>query len=160
MYERKKRDSVRAGSASYVSRRHFSTICQSPPRFSSLLSSFYRALICIVSRRGHRRSQTAFVEHSLSPWKNGRARRERRAAYSYPPGANPGNSRCERQSADEWNVEANAIFPHTYTLLKTREFRPARRRGVRRTYPRILAVRADEQDFSHSINVARIIEQI
>lgn len=87
MYERKKRATAsarRAGSASYVSRRHFSTICQSPSTppsppplsrrfFFSLSSSFYRALICIVSRRGHtvRSQQTAFVEHSLSPGKMG-----------------------------------------------------------------------------------------
>jgi len=43
-----------------------------------------------VSRRGPRRSQTAFVEHSLSPGKMGERDETRR--YPYPPGANPSNS--------------------------------------------------------------------
>lgn len=86
------RDSVRAGSASYVSRRHFSTICQSPPFFFSPLSSFYRALICIVSRR----EQTAFVVSTVCrrAGKNGKSP-ENANAHLYLPLALSSPSECE-----------------------------------------------------------------
>jgi len=124
MYERKKRGSVRAGSASYVSRRHFSTICQSLPPPVFLLSSSV-----VLS---------GFNLHSVTPrapsladclrWaqfvagKNGRTRRN--APLPLSARRESKQLGCERQSAGEWNVEANAIFPHTAcALLKKREFR-------------------------------------
>jgi len=125
MYERKKRDSVRApGSASYVSRRHFSTICQSPPFFFSLLlSPFYRALICIVSRRGHRRSQTAFVEHSLSSGKNGGAGTSRAGARArssiLPARIQTTRLRTSRHGRMKRRSECNISTDDVYFIKKT-----------------------------------------
>lgn len=129
MYERKKRDSVRAGSASYVSRRHFSTICQSPPLPLLLPPPFFFSPLVVLS---------GFNLHSVTPRAPSLADCLRWAQFvvgekwasetrNAPlPLSSRRESRqlgCERQSADEWNVEANAIFPHTAYIKEIREFR-------------------------------------
>lgn len=103
MYERKKRDSVRAGSASYVSRRHFSTICQSLPFFFSplfVLSGFN--LHSVTPRAPSLAGCLRWAQFVAG--KNGK-RDER--ARSCPLGANPYGAQpgCERQNKDVWNVE-------------------------------------------------------
>jgi len=92
-------------------------------RFSSLLSSFYRALICIVSRRGHRRSQAA---SSLSTVRRREKWKRDEHERSCPPrressttGAQPGYKRQNTDGPGR-RCARTAIFPGATSALSRR----------------------------------------
>jgi len=126
MYERKKRDSVRAGSASYVSRRHFSTICQSPPFFFSPLSVLSGFNLHSVTPRAPSLAGCLFVEHSSSPGKMGsetsaRAPLSSSARIQHNQGAS--RLRTSKYGQAGRRCARTAIFPGaTSALLRRRGF--------------------------------------
>jgi len=122
MYERKKRDSVRAGSASYVSRRHFSTICQSPPFFFSPLFVLSDFNLHSVTPRAPSLAGCLFVEHSSSPGKMGaRAPLSSSARIQHNRGAS--RLRTSKYGRAGRRYARTAIFPGaTSALLRRRGF--------------------------------------
>jgi len=124
MYERKKRDSVRAGSASYVSRRHFSTICQSPPFFFSPLFVLSDFNLHSVTPRAPSLAGCLFVEHSSSPGKMG-SEDARARARPCPPRRESSTSRLRTSKYGRAGrrYARTAIFPGaTSALLRRRGF--------------------------------------
>lgn len=133
----KARDSVRAPDPpTRVSRRHFSTICQSLPfllRPSSLAasqpslrpvfllsSSFYRALICIVSRRGQRRSQQ--IRSSVVELRVCRRRRANGERPGRKPRANP-SANPDRCPSRAWALEEGEMSKRTRHLRERASLR-------------------------------------